>query len=91
MSACGTTQHRAEKFDTFIVGSILFTVKRKRLDTPFRKVRTDMNTLKLPILSARNPAAGGAITSASGTAVLTIEASSIVNPRDLPYKIVTVR
>jgi len=84
---CRSEQHKAEKLNLLLLVSILFTVRRKRLETPFRKVITAMKTLKLPILSASIPAAGGANTSARGTAVLTIEASSMVKPRDLIQKI----
>jgi hypothetical protein len=58
-------------------------LKSRRLAAPLMKVIPTIKILKFPNLSAKSPAAGGAIMSANGTAVFTSEASSMVKPRDL--------
>ena len=62
----------------------LFTegiASNSKLDAPLRKVRQAMNIRKLPNLSAKIPAKGGPMMSAPGITLLTMLASSIVNPR----------
>ena len=56
---------------------------KSKLEAPLKKVKSAMNIRKLPNLSARKPAKGGPKISAPGMTLLTIEASSMVNPRAL--------
>ena len=56
---------------------------KSKLEAPLKKVKRDMKIRKLPNLSARKPAKGGPKISAPGMTLLTIEASSMVNPRAL--------
>ena len=56
---------------------------KSKLEAPLKKVKRAMKIRKLPNLSARKPAKGGPKISAPGMTLLTIEASSMVNPRAL--------
>ena len=58
------------------------TVKSNNAETPFKNVIVAMNILKFPILSARTPANGGPRISATGIMLLTMDASSIENPKE---------
>ena len=54
---------------------------KSKLEAPLKKVKRAMKIRKLPNLSAKNPAKGGPKISAPGMTLLTMEASSMVNPR----------
>ena len=54
---------------------------KSKLEAPLKKVKSAMKIRKLPNLSARKPAKGGPKISAPGMTLLTMEASSMVNPR----------
>ena len=62
--------------------SIGGTVNNSKADPPFINVTTAMNNRKLPSLSAKIPDNGGPKISATGIALLTIDASSILNPKE---------
>ena len=57
-------------------------VKRNNADTPFKNVIIAINIRKFPIRSAKTPANGGPRMSATGITLLTIEASSMLNPNE---------
>ena len=73
------TRHTLPIVALFIITAGI--ASKSKLEAPFRKVKRDMNIRKLPNLSARIPAKGGPKISAPGMTLLTIEASSMVNPR----------
>ena len=56
---------------------------KSKLEAPLKKVKRAMKIRKLPNLSAKKPAKGGPKISAPGMTLLTMEASSMVNPRAL--------
>ena len=71
-----------EHFIFLGAGTSVGKVKRSNAEAPFKKVKVAMNIRKFPILSAIIPANGGPNMSATGITLLTMEASSIVNPNE---------
>ena len=59
-------QQVREEWETDAIVVLEGISNNRRLAAPLAKVRPDMKTLKLPILSARKPASGGPIISAPG-------------------------